>query len=268
VYDLPRSNRSPGGLTVRSCPQCPLHPQPSALSLGSRPQRGDAVGVLRNLVATVLIAVTCGVSLGLSHLARWPDHAVPTTTLTAVVHRAADINDELGRRYGWPLRGSPTVVRAFHPPTVWYGPGHRGVDLASTAGAAVLAAGAGTVIYAGIVAGRGVVSVDHPGGLRTTYEPVSSTVTAGERVVRGQQIGTVQPGHLGCPVTVCLHWGVLRRPPEGAAPVTEQDRQYLDPLRLLAGTRVRLLPIDDQRTEDRGDNAAVATTASASGRVQ
>jgi hypothetical protein len=87
-------------------------------------------------------------------------------------------------------------------------------------------------------------------------------------VVRGQQIGTVQPGHLGCPVTVCLHWGVLRRPPEGAAPVTEQDRQYLDPLRLLAGTRVRLLPIDDQRTEDRGDNAAVATTASASGRVQ
>jgi murein DD-endopeptidase MepM/ murein hydrolase activator NlpD len=120
------------------------------------------------------------------------------------------------------------------------------VDLASTAGAAVLAAGTGTVIFAGIVAGRGVVSVDHPGGLRTTYEPLSPTVTTGDSVVRGQQIGTVAPGHLGCPVTACLHWGVLRRLPEGTASDTEQDRQYLDPLRLLARTRVRLLPIDDQ----------------------
>ncbi|MGA9311964.1 MAG: peptidoglycan DD-metalloendopeptidase family protein [Pseudonocardiaceae bacterium] len=165
-----------------------------------------------------------------------------------MVHQAGadDIGDEPGRRFGWPLSGSPTVVRAFHPPAVRYGPGHRGVDLASAAGAAVLAAGAGTVVFAGIVAGRGVVSVDHPGGLRTTYEPVSPTVTAGDRVGRGQRIGTVQPGHLGCPAIACLHWGVLRRLPEGAAPDTEQDTQYLDPLRLLAGTRVRLLPIDDQ----------------------
>ena len=110
----------------------------------------------------------------------------------------------------------------------------------------MLAAGTGTVIFAGIVAGRGVVSVDHPGGLRTTYEPLSPTVTNGDSVVRGQQIGTAQPGHLGCPVTVCLHWGAMRRLPEGATPDTEQDRQYLDPLRLLARTRVRLLPIDDQ----------------------
>ena len=109
----------------------------------------------------------------------------------------------------------------------------------------MLAAGSGTVVFAGILAGRGVVSVDHPGGLRTTYEPVSPTVIAGDRVVRGQRIGTVQPGHLGCAVMACLHWGVLRRLSEGAAPDTEQDTQYLDPLRLLAGTRVRLLPIND-----------------------
>jgi murein DD-endopeptidase MepM/ murein hydrolase activator NlpD len=59
-----------------------------------------------------------------------------------------------------------------------FGPGHRGVDLAAVAGAPVLAAGAGTVVFAGTVAGRGVVSVDHSGGLRTTYEPVLPTVTA------------------------------------------------------------------------------------------
>ncbi len=205
----------------------------------------------------MLIAVACGGPVGLSHLATWLDRPVPASRASdpifaAVVRRAgaADIGDEPGRRFGWPLSGSPTVVRAFHPPAVRYGPGHRGVDLASAVGAAVLAAGAGTVVFAGIVAGHGVVSVDHPGGLRTTYEPVSPTVTAGDRVVRGQRIGTVQPGHLGCPVTVCLHWGVLRSPDQGGAEDsqqdTEQDRRYLDPLRLLAGTRVRLLPIDDQ----------------------
>jgi murein DD-endopeptidase MepM/ murein hydrolase activator NlpD len=195
----------------------------------------------------VLIVVVCGGPLELSHLPGWRDHAVPTTALTAVVQRAGadDIGDEPERWFGWPLAGSPIVVRAFHPPAVRYGPGHRGVDLASTAGAPVLAAGSGTVVFAGILAGRGVVSVDHPGGLRTTYEPVSPTVTAGDRVVRGQGIGTVQPGHLGCTVMACLHWGVLRRLPEGAAPDREQDTQYLDPLRLLAGTRVRLLPIND-----------------------
>jgi murein DD-endopeptidase MepM/ murein hydrolase activator NlpD len=137
------------------------------------------------------------------------------------------------RMFGWPLAGRPTVVRAFKAPAVPYGPGHRGVDLASVAGATVLAAGAGTVVFAAAVAGRGVVSVDHPGGLRTTYEPVSATVGAGDRVAKGEQLGTVQLGHPGCAATACLHWGVRRGPGD-----------YLDPLRLVVMPRVRLLPID------------------------
>jgi murein DD-endopeptidase MepM/ murein hydrolase activator NlpD len=204
----------------------------------------------------MFIAVAFGGSSVLPYLPTWPDHAIPASraweaNLTAVVHRTGpdDLGDEPAPRFGWPLSGSPAVVRAFHPPAVRYGPGHRGVDLASAAGAAVLAAGAGTVVFAGTVAGRGVVSVAHPGGLRTTYEPVSPAVAAGERVARGQRIGTVTPVHPGCPVTVCLHWGVFRSPERGGAHGSQNDaeegRQYLDPLRLLAGARVRLLPIDD-----------------------
>ena len=140
-------------------------------------------------------------------------------------------------RYGWPLPGTPQVVRAFHPPASPYGPGHRGVDLAAATGTAVLAAGAGTVVFAGTVAGHGVVSVDHPGGLRTTYEPISPTVTAGDLVAKGARLGTVEPGHPGCRAAACLHWGARR----GPAP----EQVYLDPLRLLSLTRVRLLPVGD-----------------------
>jgi murein DD-endopeptidase MepM/ murein hydrolase activator NlpD len=138
---------------------------------------------------------------------------------------------------------TPIELRGFHPPTFRYGPGHRGVDLAAAAGEPVLAAGAGTVMFAGVVAGRGVVSLGHLGGLHTTYEPVSVTVTVGQRVSRGEQIATVQSGHPGCPVVVCLHWGAFRGP--DATEPGDADRQYVDPLRLVLTPRVRLLPIQN-----------------------
>jgi murein DD-endopeptidase MepM/ murein hydrolase activator NlpD len=105
------------------------------------------------------------------------------------------------------------------------------VDLASTAGGAVMAAGAGVVAYAGSVAGRDVVSIDHPDGIRTTYEPVSAVVRAGQRIAAGQLIGRLQRGHPSCSPSTCLHWGA--RLPDGS---------YLDPMGLLAGLKVRLLP--------------------------
>jgi murein DD-endopeptidase MepM/ murein hydrolase activator NlpD len=125
-----------------------------------------------------------------------------------------------------PLR----VTRRFDgPPRPWL-PGHRGVDLASTRGATVWAAGAGEVVFAGPVAGRSVVSIQHPGGLRTTYEPLTPVVRRGDQVAAGDPIGTLEAGHPGCPAAACLHWGLRR------------EAEYLDPL-LLLGFRVRLLPL-------------------------
>jgi murein DD-endopeptidase MepM/ murein hydrolase activator NlpD len=132
--------------------------------------------------------------------------------------------------WGWPLPGTPEVTRSFQPPPTPYAAGHRGADLAGVAGAPVLAAGAGVVAFAGLVAGRPVVSVQHADGLRTTYEPVQPTVAAGQVVVRGSSLGVLVTGHRGCPVEACLHWGLRR----GGA--------YLDPLALLRPPRVRLLP--------------------------
>ena len=129
----------------------------------------------------------------------------------------------------WPLAPPHPVVRPFEPPPTPYGPGHRGVDLGTALAAPVLAAGDGVVVFAGPVAGRGVISIDHPGGIRTTYEPVVPAVVAGQRVERGTVIGTVTAGH--CP-EACLHWGARR------------GDEYLDPLGLLSTGRVRLKPWD------------------------
>ncbi|MFD4183711.1 M23 family metallopeptidase [Rhodococcus sp. NPDC058514] len=131
--------------------------------------------------------------------------------------------------YSWPLRPRPGVARAFDPPEQDWLPGHRGVDLNGIPGQAVLAAGDGVVAFAGVVAGKPVVSVDHPGGLRTTYEPVRATVDVGGRVGRGTPLGALEPGHPGC--ATCLHWGLRR------------GREYLDPLGLVRGAPVRLKPL-------------------------
>jgi murein DD-endopeptidase MepM/ murein hydrolase activator NlpD len=129
-----------------------------------------------------------------------------------------------------PLAGSPAVTRPFQPPPTPYAAGHRGVDLAGADGQPVLAAGAGVVAFAGLVAGRPVVSVEHADGLRTTYEPVQPGVAAGQVVARGSPLGVLVAGHAGCPVEACLHWGLRR------------GDTYLDPLSLLRPPRVRLLP--------------------------
>ncbi|MDR7300709.1 M23 family metallopeptidase [Haloactinomyces albus] len=135
--------------------------------------------------------------------------------------------------FGSPLPGPREVVRAFDAPETDYGSGHRGVDLAGTAGQPVRAAATGLVVYAGRVVDRPVISIEHPGGIRTTYEPVTPEVVAGERVTRGQRIGTLAGGHPECAVQApasCLHWGARLR------------SEYLNPLRLLGHGAVRLLP--------------------------
>jgi murein DD-endopeptidase MepM/ murein hydrolase activator NlpD len=135
------------------------------------------------------------------------------------------------QRWVWPLTPRPPVHRRFDPPEQPWLAGHRGVDLGGEAGQVVRSAGAGVVAFAGQVAGRPVVSIDHPDGLRTTYEPVTASVRRGDAVAAGDRIGTLEPGHAGCPFDACLHWGLRR------------GSTYLDPLMLVRPLRVRLKPL-------------------------
>ncbi|GAB2708888.1 peptidoglycan DD-metalloendopeptidase family protein [Nocardia thraciensis] len=150
--------------------------------------------------------------------------------LLPVVLPAPDAGAAPAGRFDWPLQPRPPVLRRFDkPPQDWL-PGHRGVDLGGAAGQVVLAAGDGVVVFAGEVADKPVVSLDHAGGLRTTYEPVLASVPLGRKVIRGDPIGTLEFGHAGC-TTPCLHWGARRA------------RDYIDPLGLIRTTPLRLKPV-------------------------
>jgi murein DD-endopeptidase MepM/ murein hydrolase activator NlpD len=136
-------------------------------------------------------------------------------------------------RWRWPIRPRPPVLRPFRAPPSPYAAGHRGLDLATVEGAVVRAVEAGTVTHAGMVAGRGTVTVTHSGGLTSTYEAVGAVVAAGDVVSTGDVLGTVMarggPEHCGS--RVCLHLGARRA------------GSYLDPRPLLAGGRLALLPL-------------------------
>ena len=123
------------------------------------------------------------------------------------------------------------VVRAFDPPAQRWAAGHRGVDLLGRQGAAVRAAASGTISFAGPIAGRGVVVVAHRDGTRTTYEPVTATVTVGAAARAGDTLGRLAGAGGHCLPAACLHWGRLR------------GDVYLDPMLVVRAGPVRLLPV-------------------------
>lgn len=149
--------------------------------------------------------------------ALWPAPALGTS---------ADV-DAIGV---WPLQPRPEVVAGFDPPLDPWGSGHRGVDLLGSAGQQVRAALPGRVTFAGTLAGRGVVVVSH-GDTRTTYEPVTADVSVGDPVAAGGRLGRLEGFGSHCFPRACLHWGWLR------------GETYLDPLDVVGGGPVRLLPL-------------------------
>ena len=133
----------------------------------------------------------------------------------------------------WPVTGP--VIRGFDPPTSPFGAGHRGIDVAVPFGTPILAPEAGTVSFAGRVGGELFVTIDHGGGLASTYSWLSATaVRKGDVVALGQRIGSTGTGHPGSTVPH-LHLGM------------KLDGAYLNPLEVLAPLGVqdliRLVPL-------------------------
>ncbi|WP_202566540.1 murein hydrolase activator EnvC [Agreia sp. COWG] len=151
--------------------------------------------------------------------------AGPATAVSAGVEASTALP-----RWSWPLPVASIVVRPYDAPADRYSAGHRGIDIATEAGVSVRAPASGVVSFRGWVVDRPVLTLSHPGGYLSSFEPVESSLQPGDRVERGQVVGVVS--ELFHCATSCLHLGV------------RLDGDYLSPLDLLArGPRAVLLPL-------------------------
>ncbi len=129
-----------------------------------------------------------------------------------------------------PLPRPLVLHRGFERPPQPWAAGHRGVDLLADVGATVRTPAPGTVSFAADVAGRGVVTIVHEDGLRSSVEPVAAAVDVGATVAGGEAVGVVEARSGHCAPSSCLHWGV------------RDAHGYVDPLLLLRGGPTVLLP--------------------------
>ena len=125
------------------------------------------------------------------------------------------------------------IIRPISQPDQPWTPGHRGVDLAAQAEEPVRALRAGTITFAGQVNQVGWITIDHGGGLTTTYGPLAmpAVVFKGQRVAAGTVIGAIAPGE--------SHLDLGARVPHPRWP---KKHAYLNPLQLGQVWRIRLNP--------------------------
>jgi murein DD-endopeptidase MepM/ murein hydrolase activator NlpD len=125
-----------------------------------------------------------------------------------------------------PARGP--VVRGFEEPAGPYGPGHRGIDVRVPVGTPVAAPAAGTVTFAGRVAGSAWVSLLVAPGVVVTVGPLRQpAVAGGGRVAALTPLGRLAAGHGGA-----VHLSL------------RVDGAYVDPLTWLVDRpRPRLAPL-------------------------
>lgn len=92
----------------------------------------------------------------------------------------------------WPLSGP--IVSGFQP-TGRYS-GHWGIDIGAEEGTPVSAAAAGRVTFAGQVVDNHTVTIDHGGGLKTSYSFLEEhSAVAGAWVEPGSTIGRSGSSH-------------------------------------------------------------------------
>jgi murein DD-endopeptidase MepM/ murein hydrolase activator NlpD len=134
----------------------------------------------------------------------------------------------------WPVAGP--VIRGFDPPASPYGSGHRGIDIATSVGTTVVAPAGGMVTFAGPVGGHLFMTIDHGGGLESTYSWLSAfIVRKGAVVSRGQPIARTGWGHPSSPIPH-LHLGVK------LLDVYVDPMDYLEPASVTSFIRLAPLP--------------------------
>ncbi|MFJ4997186.1 murein hydrolase activator EnvC family protein [Microbacterium sp. NPDC088619] len=147
---------------------------------------------------------------------------IPTTA-------SASATDGAHPLWRWPIDAPRVVASPYRAPAHEYGAGHRGIDIATAQGTIVRAPADGMIAFRGTVVDRPLITIEHPGGYVSTFEPLSSTLTPGDTVSAGEAVGTVAAG--GHTVVGAMHLGV------------RLDGAYINPMLLFGPVpRAVLLP--------------------------
>lgn len=134
---------------------------------------------------------------------------------------SAKSNEQVGG-YIEPVSGA--VVDWFRPPAHIGAPGNRGWEYETLPDTQVVAAGAGSIRFAGQVGGSLYVSINHPDGVRTTYSHVKDiAVKKGDAVKQGDVLASTKDKS--------FHFGVIK------------EGDYIDPAEVLGGAGVTEMPL-------------------------
>ena len=134
--------------------------------------------------------------------------------------------------FAWPVSPSHEVVSPYKDEGRYVSGSHRGIDIRAEAGSEIMTAADGIVYWHGKTPrGEPYVSVQHEGGLRTTYMPVEIKVKRGQTVKQGETIGILSSAVENPSSFSHLHFGVKKEPYESF--------DYMDPLSLLPSISLR-----------------------------
>jgi lipoprotein NlpD len=148
---------------------------PSLIRAGQRLRLNDS--------AAVPASVDSSGSMAMQRMDRGESDPAPQAASAPANVTPAAAASKLG--FVWPAKGE--IIQRFSPQT-------NGIDIAGNVGEPVVAAGAGSVVFAGdAVRGFGnLVIVDHGGGYITAYAHNETLmVTKGDTVKKAQQIATL-----------------------------------------------------------------------------
>ncbi|MBM3661973.1 MAG: M23 family metallopeptidase [Actinobacteria bacterium] len=194
----------------------PIHPQ-GERPQGQRPQ--EQPGRLRRIRPSLRIALVGALAVvpfGAGFLTGVPaDAAVAVGDGGSAGTPPGATGGRRAPRYRPPVTGQ--VIDPFRAPVHDYAAGNRGLEYSVRPGTAVRPIGAGVVAFAGQVAGRLVLSVVHPDGLRSSLTGLGTiSVGVGRAVSAGTVVGTTGSR---------LHLGVRR------------NGRYIDPASLFSDPR-------------------------------
>lgn len=143
-----------------------------------------------------------------------------------IIKRSRNTGSYEGGQMQWPVPGYSRISSPFgyriHP-ILKVKKLHTGIDIPAATGTPIVAAAAGTVIYAGTLGGYGkTVMVDHNGGIVTLYAHNSQIlVKEGQVVERGETLS--KAGSTGMSTGPHLHFEV------------RENGTYVDPMPYLKG---------------------------------